>query len=147
MKKSAKWVLGHKVSLHPTSGNYDLVFCETPPGAQGPPPHIHSNYEESFLIVEGQMEFMVDGTIITRSAGESIDVPAGTLHTFNNKTDKACSWINIHSPKGFAQFFETFGVPENEEHAIKKSVQPEVIQKVLQTAANFDMLIPAPAKE
>lgn len=41
MKSSAsKWVLGQKVILHPTSGDYDLVVCETPAGAQGPPRHM-----------------------------------------------------------------------------------------------------------
>lgn len=138
------WILGHKVNLHPTSGDYDLAHFETPAKSQGPPPHIHSNYEESFLILDGEMEFMVDGAMKTYTAGQSIDIPPGTLHTFSNVSEKPCTWVNIHSPKGFSKFFTTFGVPEGENNAVEKSVSPEVIQKVLAMAPHYDMAIPPP---
>ncbi|UWX55155.1 hypothetical protein NYZ99_00490 [Maribacter litopenaei] len=32
---NTKWVLGHKVTPHDTTGNYDLMFAETPAGVQG----------------------------------------------------------------------------------------------------------------
>lgn len=88
------------------------------------------------------MEFMINGATKTVKAGESVDVAPGTLHTFNNMGDTPCTWVNIHSPKGFSEFFKTFGVPSNENNAIEKSVSPEVIQNVLATAQNFDMQIP-----
>ncbi len=144
---STKWVLGQKVTMHPSSGDFDLVICETPAGAQGPPPHIHTNYKEAFLIVEGEMEFFVNGNLETRKAGESLDVPPGTLHTFNNRTDQPCKWVNIHSPKGFSSFFDTFGIPESERDAVKKSLDPNIIGQVLATASEYDMLIPPPPKE
>ncbi|WP_420321567.1 cupin domain-containing protein [Flagellimonas sp.] len=136
------WVLGQKITLHPTTGDYDLIVCETPAGSQGPPPHIHSRYKEAFLIVEGEMEFFVNGNLKTLKAGESLDVLPGTLHTFNNKSDEKCVWVNIHSPKGFSEFFRTFGISDTEEDAIAKSVNMDIIQKVLATAKDFDMTIP-----
>ena len=138
------WILGHKLELHPTTGDFDMVVFETPAGAQGPPPHSHKTFKEAFLILEGEMEFMINGEMTTFAKGESIDVPPGTLHTFNNKSDKPCKWVNIHSPKGFYRFFERFGVPENEESASQKSLDPSIIQQVLQTAGEFDMTIPPP---
>ena len=138
---NTKWVLGHKVTPYDTSGDYDLMMAETPPGVPGPPPHMHNTMEESFLIVEGEMEFMIDGQISLVKAGESVDIPPNTLHTFGNKSDRPCKWINIHSPKGFRAFFEKMGVPADEENAIERSIQPEVIQMVMQTAADYDMLI------
>ncbi|WP_420602807.1 cupin domain-containing protein [Flagellimonas sp.] len=143
MKKTdSVWVLGQKITFHPTTGDYDLIVCETPAGSQGPPPHIHSRYKEAFLIVEGEMEFFVNGNTKTLKAGESLDVPPGTLHTFNNKSDKKCVWVNIHSPKGFTEFFETYGISDSEDDAIAKSVNMEIVQKVLETAKDFDMTIP-----
>lgn len=136
------WVLGHKLKPHQTTGNFDMVVFETPAGAQGPPPHAHGTYEEAFLILEGEMEYMLNGEIKTFRAGESVDVPPGTLHTFNNKSDKPCKWINIHSPKGFYSFFERFGVPENEENAPSKSLDSSLIEQVIQTAQDYDMIIP-----
>lgn len=138
---NTKWVLGHKVTTHNTSGNYDLMFAETPPHMQGPPPHLHNNFKESFLITEGEMEFFVNGNIVIVKEGESIDIPPKTIHTFSNKSDRACKWINIHSPKGFRAFFEEVGVSSNEENAIEKSLAPEVIQRVVSTASDYDMIL------
>ena len=138
---NTKWVLGHKVTPHDTSGDYDLMLAETPPMVQGPPPHMHHSFKESFLIVEGEMEFFVNGEVKTLKAGESIDIPPNTLHTFGNKTNQTCKWVNIHSPKGFRDFFELMGVPESEKNAQDRSVAPEIIQKVISTAGDFDMII------
>jgi len=138
---NTKWVLGHKVTPHDTSGDYDLMIAETPAQMQGPPPHLHHSYKESFLIVEGEMEFMVNGEIRQVKAGESVDIPPGTLHTFSNKSDQPCKWINIHSPKGFRDFFEEMGVPVAAEDSFQKSLSEEVIGKVMATAPDFDMII------
>lgn len=138
---NTKWVLGHKVTAYDTSGNYDLMLAETPPHAPGPPPHLHHAYEESFLVVEGEMEFMVNGEARRVKAGEFIDVPPRTLHTFRNPGDQPCRWVNVHSPKGFRAFFEKVGIPCQEEDAPAKSVAPAVIQQVLSTAGDFDMHI------
>lgn len=134
-------MLGHKVTQHQTTGDYDLMIAETPPQVPGPPPHLHNSLKESFLIVEGEMEFFVDGNVTIVKAGESVDIPPKTLHTFSNKSDKPCKWVNIHSPKGFSSFFEQMGIPEDEANAVEKSVAPEVINKVMATAADFDMII------
>ena len=139
--ENTKWVLGHKITTHDTSGDYDLMMAETPPNMQGPPPHLHNTLKESFLIIEGEMEFFVNGEIKVVKAGESVDIPPKTLHTFSNKSDNVCRWINIHSPKGFRRFFDNLGIPESEENAIDKSLAPEVIQQVISTAADYDMII------
>lgn len=142
MEKSAtKWVLGHKVTPYDTAGNYDMMYAETPPHVPGPPPHSHNSFDESFLIVEGEMEFFVNGEVKIVKAGESLDIPKKTLHTFSNKSDKPCKWVNIHSPKGFRAFFETVGVSEDEANCQERSVAPEIIQEVIQTASTYDMLI------
>ena len=87
------------------------------------------------------MEFMLNGEIKVYKAGELIDIPPETLHTFSNKSNQPCKWINIHSPKGFRDFFESLGVSANEPDAQEKSVAPELIQEVVKTAGNFDMII------
>ena len=139
--KNTKWILGHKVTPYDTSGDYDLMMAETPPRVPGPPPHLHHSYKESFLILEGEMEFFVNGETTIVKAGQSVDIPPNTLHTFGNKSDQPCKWINIHSPKGFRNFFEELGVPCEEENAQQRSVAPEIIQKVIATAEDYDMLI------
>ncbi len=138
---NSKWVLGHLVTPYDTTGDYDLLFGESPGNVAGPPPHTHSTYDEVFMVIEGEMEFVVDGKPITVGAGESVDIPTQTVHTFSNKSSQPCKWINIHSPKGFRDFFEEMGVSDQEDQAMEKSVSPELIQKVVQAAEKYDMRI------
>ena len=136
-----RWVIGHRISPVHVSGDYDMVIGQTPAQVPGPPPHYHEGYNEVFLVVEGEMEFMVNGEVKVVRAGESVDLPPNTLHTFGNKSDSECKWINIHSPKGFADFFNDVGIPEGEDDAMVKSIDQSVIQKVIQVAASHDMHI------
>ncbi len=144
MGNDIRWVLGHKFIPHVTSGDFDMAVFETPALTDGPPPHMHNTYQETFLILEGEMEFFINGALKTIKAGESVNVTPGTLHTFNNKNEAPCKWLNIHSPKGFYKFFEEIGVPIEEQDSKKKSLYPEVIDKVISTAGDFDMTIPPP---
>ena len=131
--------LGHKIKvLHP-SGDYDMVEGTTFPNVPGPPPHHHTGFSESFYVLEGQMEFLVDGRSIVVETGGSIDLPVNTSHTFKNLGETPCRWLNIHSPKGFLDFFKEFGVDAGEENAFEKSVDGTVINEVLKRAASFDM--------
>ena len=137
----AMWVIGHKIIPHNPSGNYDMVIGETPPNVPGPPPHHHNKFNELFLVLEGEMEFMVNGKTVRVSLGESVNLPPNTIHTFKNAGENQCRWLNIHSPKGFLGFFEEFGIDANEVNAFEKSIDENVIKNVIQKAENFDMII------
>ena len=137
----AMWVIGHKITPHNPSGNYDMVIGETPPNVPGPPPHHHNKFNELFLVLEGEMEFMINGETIRASVGESVNLLPNTIHTFKNTSENQCRWINIHSPKGFLGFFEEFGINANEVNAFEKSIDENVIKNVIQKAESFDMII------
>ncbi|MDI9256779.1 cupin domain-containing protein [Flavobacterium sedimenticola] len=134
-----RWVLGHHVTSLNASGDYDIMVGETPAQVQGPPPHMHHSYHESFLMLEGEMEFIIDGVVKTAKSGDFITLPPNTLHTFRNASEKSCKWVNIHSPKGFAAFFETMGVAVDVPDAQEQSLSSDIIQKVISTAADYDM--------
>lgn len=135
------WVLGHKISPVEVSGNYDMVVGETAPNVPGPPPHLHSQLNELFMVLEGEMEFVINGEVRTVKTGESVDLPPNVVHTFKNSGSTPCKWVNIHSPKGFLSFFEEMGISAGEPEAIQKSVDPTIINRVMQEAADFDMHI------
>ena len=140
-KQSKYWVLGHKISPVEVSGNYDMVIGETAANVPGPPPHFHTKMNELFMVLEGEMEFIIDGKPITVKKGESVDLPPNLIHTFKNAGNSDCTWINIHSPKGFLSFFEDMGVSEDEPDAFNKSVSDDLINKVMKEAASYDMHI------
>lgn len=88
------------VSAAETDGKYARALAITPPGAQGPAEHYHPGYAESFEVVEGEFVFEVEGDPRTLSAGESITVDAGTLHTFRNQSDSYATCIVESRPAG-----------------------------------------------
>jgi quercetin dioxygenase-like cupin family protein len=55
-----------------------------PPGGFAGVEHIHPRQDEHFEVLAGRATFQVDGQRHVLGAGETIDVPAGTRHTFAN---------------------------------------------------------------
>ena len=135
------FVTGHKITPVDHTGGYDMVIGETPAQVQGPPPHFHSKINEIFFVLEGEMEFILDGKTRHLKKGDYIDLPLNAIHTFRNPIDAPCKWINIHSPSGFLAFFKKIGVPVEEENAFEKSVAESVIQEIMKSAADYDMHI------
>ncbi len=135
------WVLGHRISPIEVSGNYDMIIGQTPPNVPGPPPHFHSGYHELFMVLEGEMDFIVNGEAKKIRPGETIDLPPNVIHTFKNGGSSICKFVNIHSPKGFLPFFKDMGIAETESEAMQKSVDQRLINKFIQQAASYDMHI------
>lgn len=140
MKNSIpKWVLGNHITPFQPTGNYDLVLGKTPANVAGPPPHLHSIFHEFFLILKGEMEFSMNGETRVFTSGQSINLPPNTVHTFRNNSDQPCEWLNVHSPKGFLKFFNMIGIDDSQENAEQESLKPEIIEKVIQLASDYDM--------
>ena len=62
---------------------------------KGPKKHRHP-YEETFIILEGEIEAIVDGETKTLSENNIVIIPAGTWHEFKNRSDKTVFMVNIH---------------------------------------------------
>ena len=58
-----------------------------PPGGFAGVEHIHPHQDERFEVLAGRAAFQVDGREQVLGAGDTIDVPAGTRHTFGNAGD------------------------------------------------------------
>jgi mannose-6-phosphate isomerase-like protein (cupin superfamily) len=54
------------------------------PGADGPPPHIHTQQDEWFEVESGRMVIKINGKEHVLEAGGKICVKAGETHTFKN---------------------------------------------------------------
>ena len=67
-----------------TNGAFSLMERTLPPGGRKPPPHVHTNCEEAFYVLDGEIEFFLgDDTVIGRP-GSFVHVPGGVSHTFGN---------------------------------------------------------------
>jgi quercetin dioxygenase-like cupin family protein len=92
-----------------TSGRFCLIDMCVPPGG-GPPPHRH-DFEETFTLLEGELEFVFRGAKQVVRAGETIHVPANAPHQFHNSSTQPARMLCICSPAGQEEFFMEVGVP------------------------------------
>jgi quercetin dioxygenase-like cupin family protein len=92
-----------------TNGRYTLIDMHVPPGG-GPPPHRH-DFEESFTVLEGEIEATCRGISTTIRAGQVINIPANAPHQFRNTSTRPARLLCICSPAGQEEFFMEIGVP------------------------------------
>ncbi|MBB5315805.1 cupin domain-containing protein [Tunturibacter empetritectus] len=90
-----------------TAGRFTLIDMHVPPGG-GPPPHRH-DFEESFTLLDGELEATFRGEKRTVRAGETIHIPANAPHQFHNASSKPVRMLCICSPAGQEEFFKELG--------------------------------------
>lgn len=125
-----------------TDGKYAMFEAIVPPGG-GPPPHIHSREEESFLILEGEITFTVGENQIVATAGTFANMPVGSLHSFKNATDKTARMIISIAPAGLEKMFLEVGVPVKLGDTPPPPARAE-IEKLLAVAPNYGIDIRVP---
>ena len=76
-------VLGTKVTVLASSAvtGAGEVTLQSGDEGTGPPLHRH-NWDESFFVLEGEVEFLYDGASIHCGPGTLVHLPAGTEHGF-----------------------------------------------------------------
>jgi len=97
------------VSGADTAGHYCLIDMAVPDGG-GPPPHRH-DYEESFTLLEGELQFGFRGESTTLRAGSTINIPANAPHVFKNVSGAPARMLCLCVPAGLDAFFLEVGDP------------------------------------
>jgi len=92
-----------------TAGRFCLIDMHIPPGG-GPPPHRH-DFEETFTLLEGELEFTFRGAKKVFRSGATIHIPANAPHRFRNSSAEPARLLCICSPAGQEDFFMKVGVP------------------------------------
>jgi quercetin dioxygenase-like cupin family protein len=88
-----------------TGGAYFAMEAIVPAGG-GPPPHIHRNEDETFYVLEGELEFLLGDRLVTGTAGDFVNVPRGIVHRFHNAGTARARLILTFTPAGIEKFFE-----------------------------------------
>jgi mannose-6-phosphate isomerase-like protein (cupin superfamily) len=92
-----------------TNGRFCLIDMLVPPGG-GPPPHRH-DFEETFIIQEGELDAIFRGKKMVVRAGETVHIPSNAPHQFHNSSSKPVRMLCICSPAGQENFFMQVGTP------------------------------------
>lgn len=87
-----------------------MMELVAPPGS-GAPPHLHHREAESFLVLEGEIAFTVNGRRQCVSAGGFLHAPLGMPHSFVNEGGAPARMIVLAHPAGLENFFAEAGAP------------------------------------
>jgi len=99
------------ISGKETGNAYAVIEMLVPPGG-GPIPHSHADFQESFHVLEGEVEIKTEIGVYVARQGDFVNIPLGGLiHCFKNKTDQlARLWCTV-VPAGLEGFFEEVATP------------------------------------
>ena len=92
-----------------TAGRFTLIDMHVPPGG-GPPPHRH-DFEETFILLDGELQATFRGEHRIVRAGETIHIPANAPHHFHNASSNPVRMLCICSPAGQEEFFKQLAAP------------------------------------
>jgi len=130
------------VAPEQSQGAYLLFTSRTAPGA-GVPPHRHDQEDETFFVLRGTYGFVRDGEQIVVSAGESVFVPRGAAHGFQNVGEAEAELLIVTSPGRLHEgFFADLGIALPA--GATERVSPPAIPVIVETAARYgiEMLPP-----
>ena len=95
--------LGSSVLL---AASDDLMLSEylLEPGTEPGDPHYHANHTDAFYVLEGELEFVLDGKPVRATAGTLVVAPRGEVHAFPVAIGGPARFLNIHTPGGFERY-------------------------------------------
>ena len=127
------------VSGDQTNGRFCIIDMHIPPGG-GPAPHRH-DFEETFILLEGEIEATFRGKKSIVRAGDTVNNPSNAPHQFHNASSKPVRLLCICSPAGQKNFFEQVGVPVATRTAappkLDKAQQAEFMEKAKALAPKY----------
>lgn len=100
-------VLGMPLTMlcesHETGGAWSL-FEEDVPHGMGPPPHRH-DWDEAYYILDGEVDFEIDGKPVRSSRGDFNYLPRNTVHGFKGASAAPARVLIFASPAHGSEFF------------------------------------------
>jgi quercetin dioxygenase-like cupin family protein len=94
-----------KVSSQDSGGAFSLLDNVNPVGTYLPP-HIHTREDETFYILEGEVEFQIGEQILRGGPGDTIFAPRNIPHAFKVTSDTPLRLLVLATPAGFEQCME-----------------------------------------
>jgi quercetin dioxygenase-like cupin family protein len=94
-----------------TGGAFAVIDMMIPPGG-GPGPHAHPNFEETFYVLDGEIELTTEEATFTARKGDFVTIPTGGMvHFFKNKSDDIARLWCVAVPAGLEELFLEIGRP------------------------------------
>ena len=125
------------VSGNETGGAFAAIDMLIPPGG-GPGPHAHANFEETFYVIDGEVEIKSEtGTYIAKKGSYVVIPKGGIVHCFKNKTGQIAHLLCTVVPSGLEKMFLEIGKPVALGVFLPPPMDPESIKQLIATAEKY----------
>jgi quercetin dioxygenase-like cupin family protein len=130
-----------KASMAETAGAYSLTE-HLVTAASNPPLHVQVDEDEAFYILDGEVEFEVDGQVVTATPGDFAFVARGAAHRFSVLTPTARMLVICSGKRtdNLEEFFFAMGEPATA-RALPEPSAPDIDRLVELCARNGIELI------
>jgi quercetin dioxygenase-like cupin family protein len=142
----ARWFLGALCTIKSsaeTTGGRVAVTENLAPRGHGSPLHVHSQEDEWFYVLSGELTFWIDGLVTTATAGSFVYGPRDVPHTFMVTSDEA-HFLLVAEPAGMEDFIRTLSEPAQALSMPPASVEPPALDVLMAAAAGHGIEILGP---
>jgi mannose-6-phosphate isomerase-like protein (cupin superfamily) len=81
-----------------------MAEYELEPGSEPGTPHYHARHSDTFYVLDGELEFVIEGRAIRAKAVAVLAAPRGAIHAFPVAIGGRARFLNLHTPGGFERY-------------------------------------------
>ena len=142
--KNSYWYIGHLMSIlissEDSNNAFSLIHGFEIKGLE-PPPHIHTREDESFYLLNGEINYTVGNSKYNAKRGDWIYLPRNIEHSFQVQTEQAEVLIHL-SPGGFEKYFIEMSTPALELVVPPPPQGPPDVKRIIETASKYGIRFP-----
>ena len=86
--EDVRWNIAGQIYVLKQHSADAMTWHATFPAGSGVPPHIHPNQDEFLYVLEGVFHFTLDGKEGMAVPGDTISLPKGIPHSYENRSDQ-----------------------------------------------------------
>jgi mannose-6-phosphate isomerase-like protein (cupin superfamily) len=95
-----------KTNGESTRRAYSLFEYAVPAETSGPPAHLHTREDESFVCLAGRLDVTLGDQEYVLEPGDYLFLPRNIVHTFRNSADVEARVISVVSPAGLEAYYQ-----------------------------------------
>jgi quercetin dioxygenase-like cupin family protein len=130
-----------RATAETTNGAFGLMEHWSMPPGFASPYHRHHREDESFYVLEGEIDFVCDGKWLHATAGTFVFGPRGIPHGFKIVGESPARMLLMCTPGGFEHFVL------DQATDISLSAGPPDMAKLMELAARYEIDILGPLPE
>ena len=92
-----------KLNAYESEGRYTIMDFTFPVGSDSSPGHYHALHAETYFLISGRMEWIVEGEKQILEAGDLVYVPPNAYHSARTLGNEPARTIFIFDPAGFEE--------------------------------------------